>query len=362
MNILQATKQYEQWLAKHITVVKTDLAHKHELMATSSFAFLRGTFYRWAMLFPQALPELLKAPVVLGVGDLHVENFGTWRDAEGRLVWGINDFDEACPLPFTNDLVRLATSAAFALERGDITIPLKQACQIIVEFYRECLERQGKAFVLAEKNRTLGAMARQRLKDPRQFFKRLDREAKNTGKVPHDALALLMATLPVAASKPTFFQRQAGVGSLGRQRFLALSELADSRIAREAKAILPSAWAFANSMDGSKEESTIYIKELEQVAVRSHDPFLTVQNGWVVRRLAPDCARIELVELPGHKDERELLAAMGAEVANVHLGTPKSRLAILRFIDKQKPNWLFAAAKVMAAATDQDFRDWRASR
>jgi len=32
---------------------------------------------------------------VLAVGDLHVENFGTWRDAEGRLIWGVNDFDES---------------------------------------------------------------------------------------------------------------------------------------------------------------------------------------------------------------------------------------------------------------------------
>ena len=52
----------------------------------------------------------------LGVGDLHVENFGTWRDAESRLVWGINDFDEACCLPYTQDLVRLAASARFAVQ------------------------------------------------------------------------------------------------------------------------------------------------------------------------------------------------------------------------------------------------------
>ena len=47
-----------------------------------------------------------------GVGDLHVENFGTWRDVEGRLVWGVNDFDEAYALPYTNDLVRLVASVA----------------------------------------------------------------------------------------------------------------------------------------------------------------------------------------------------------------------------------------------------------
>ncbi len=51
---------------------------------------------------------------VLAVGDLHVENYGTWRDPEGRWVWGINDFDEAFPMAFTIDLVRLSTSTLFA--------------------------------------------------------------------------------------------------------------------------------------------------------------------------------------------------------------------------------------------------------
>jgi len=44
---------------------------------------------------------------VLAVGDLDLENFGTWCDSLGRLAWGINDFDEAFPLPYTHDLVRL---------------------------------------------------------------------------------------------------------------------------------------------------------------------------------------------------------------------------------------------------------------
>ncbi len=73
-------------------------------MTKDVFSFLRATFYRWVVLFPQTCPELAAAPALLGVGDLHVENFGTWRDGEGRLIWGINDFDEACTLAYTSDL------------------------------------------------------------------------------------------------------------------------------------------------------------------------------------------------------------------------------------------------------------------
>ena len=62
-------------------------------MRKDAFTFFRATFYCWARLW-QRLPEpIAAAPSVLGIGDCHVENFGTWRDREGRLIWGVNDFD-----------------------------------------------------------------------------------------------------------------------------------------------------------------------------------------------------------------------------------------------------------------------------
>src|SRR5258708_3495390 len=121
MNILQATKAYETWLRAQLPLLPADLKLKHRRMAERSLVFLRATFYRWAQLWPEICPELAGAPKVLGVGDLHLENLGTWRDREGRLVWGINDFDEACRLPYANDLVRLAVSAALAVKVNQLS-------------------------------------------------------------------------------------------------------------------------------------------------------------------------------------------------------------------------------------------------
>src|SRR5262249_19030067 len=90
MNIVEATRRYDRWLARRLPViVQRDLRAKHRHMAEEPFAFLRATFYRWAQVWPHLCPELAGAPRVLGVGDLHLENFGTWRDGEGRLIWGI---------------------------------------------------------------------------------------------------------------------------------------------------------------------------------------------------------------------------------------------------------------------------------
>jgi hypothetical protein len=45
MNIQQATRQYETWLAGHIHVVKSDLDAKHESMARDAFSFPLCPFF-----------------------------------------------------------------------------------------------------------------------------------------------------------------------------------------------------------------------------------------------------------------------------------------------------------------------------
>jgi Uncharacterized protein conserved in bacteria (DUF2252) len=100
-DIVRSTRAYETWLASRTRVVSADLRLKHLRMAESPFGFLRATFYRWLQRWSALPASLVGAPEVIAVGDLHVENFGTWRDAEGRLIWGVNDVDEACVLPYT---------------------------------------------------------------------------------------------------------------------------------------------------------------------------------------------------------------------------------------------------------------------
>src|ERR1051326_801237 len=86
VNIREATDHYEQWMATHLKSVQADLEYKHQAMAESAFGFMRATFYRWMQLWNDAGKDVAGVPAVLAVGDLHVENFGTWRDEEGRLI------------------------------------------------------------------------------------------------------------------------------------------------------------------------------------------------------------------------------------------------------------------------------------
>nr|WP_207931006.1 DUF2252 domain-containing protein [Streptomyces sp. 8K308] len=89
---------------------------KFRKMAASAFAFYRGT----ACLFYRDLDEEHAEGPFLDErtsrvwihGDLHAENFGTYMDANGRLVFNVNDFDEAYVGPFLWDLKRFAASVA----------------------------------------------------------------------------------------------------------------------------------------------------------------------------------------------------------------------------------------------------------
>jgi hypothetical protein len=355
MNIVKATHRFEEWLGRHTKVVKADLRLKHQRMAEAVFPFLRATFYRWMQLWPEVCPDLARAPRLLAVGDLHVENFGTWRDNEGRLVWGINDFDEAAVLPYTIDLVRLATSALFAIADGHLALKPKQACASILEGYKEALANGGRPFVLEEDNAWLRQIATGILRDPVHFWQKMG-SLPRVGEVPISAREALEHLMPEHGLTYRTVRRVAGLGSLGHVRVVAIALCHGAKVAREAKALVPSSAYWAQGEEGPTD---ILYHAIISRAVRDPDPFVQLRGRWIVRRLSPHCSRIELSVLPTNRDELRLLSAMGWETANVHLGTAEARNSVRHHLNHMKPNWLFAAAKNMEKAVTSDWRAWK---
>ena len=325
LNIQQATERYEAWLASRITLLPADVELKHQRMAESPFPFLRATFYRWVQRWPEVCPELAAAPVVLSVGDLHIENFGTWRDAEGRLIWGINDFDEAYPMPYTNDLVRLAASAILAIRENHLSLDPEDACDAILAGYRETLDQGGCPFVLAQRHHWLRDLAHSNLRDPVAFWDKLDKLPAITETIAPEVIAALERWLPEKGLSYKLVHRIAGLGSLGRQRFVALADWRGGLIAREAKALTVSACLWEKQAGGAGE---ILYQKILGTSVRVLDPWVQLSGSWIVRRLAPDCSRVELAALPKDRDEQKLLHAMGQETANVHAGDAQAKAAI----------------------------------
>ena len=348
MRIQQATAQYEAWLGKRLKLIRHDVKLKHAAMRSSPFPFLRATYYRWAQTWAEVCGDAARAPAVLAVGDLHVENFGTWRDIEGRLVWGINDFDEAWTLPYTNDLIRLATSALLA----QMSSAAKPGIQAILEGYREALDAGGRPFVLAEHHTALRHMATARLHEPEKYWEKLRGWPECSS--PPGAVKAMERLMPERGLEWRILHRVAGLGSLGRERYVALAEWRGGAVAREAKALAPSACLWAEKGKGT---AAIHYQEILDRAVRCRDPFVRVRKRWIVRRLAPDCSRIELSALPKERDEMRLLHAMGFETANIHLGTAKARVLLQDFKGRPR-NWLLEAGRRMEKAVLGNFRDY----
>src|SRR5262249_2238201 len=149
-------------------------------------------------------------------------------------------------------------------------------------------------------------------------------------------------------------KRQAGAGSLGRQRFVALAAWRGGLIAREIKASLPSACTLVVS-----KRSGSFAEQLLKNPNRVPDPFAYVDERWIARRLAPDCAKIEMANIPLHRDEERLLHAMGFETANVHLADGRLRTRIRTDLDRRRGRWLHQCAKTMAMSILNDTKEWR---
>jgi hypothetical protein len=287
-----------------------------------------------------------------------VENLGTWRDSEGRLAWGVNDFDEAYPAAYTNDLVRLAASALLASQEQVLAIQPAEACQAILDGYRKTLENHGQPFVLAEQHEHLREWANSQLRAPLHFWQKLEQLTPITN-TPAPVQALLQTSLPAGYSNAVVVHRAAGLGSLGRQRYTIIAEWNGGKIAREAKQLVDSAWVWENPTEQGRQ---IYYQKIIDRSIRNPDPFTKQNNDWVVRRIAPDCSRVELAELPKERDETRLLASMGSETANIHLGNaPQGVAQILSDLAGQPKNWLLKGSQAMVKATLKDWEDWKKS-
>ena len=357
-----ATKAYYRWLGGYLRLDKAGLRRKRQKMEGSveepagTFAFFRGTFYLWRGQFCGLDPVLRSAPVVLSAGDVHLENFGTWRDAEGRLVWGVNDFDEAAALPFTSDLIRLATSVLLAARDAPdaIAIGTKAAMAAIEEGYAAGL-KGGAPFVLESAALNAIRLAALGMGDPDEAWAKLETDGKRATPTDLGLQSLLLTALPPGARAPRFFSVRKGLGSLGRERWMVIADWNGGRVAREAKATAPSAWHVGDARADRARD----LRRLAAEARRAPDPGFLVTRHWVVRRLSPEMRKIELADLlprkalPGSARSRQaaLLWAMGGEIANLHAGASGDARDILAWL-KARPagaGWLAAAARHVEA-------------
>jgi hypothetical protein len=193
-------------------------------------------------------------------------------------------------------------------------------------------------------------------KPPTDFWEKLNQLPVIRRPLPINARRALEKTLPDPRMAYKVVRRQAGLGSLGQQRFVAIGMWKGGFVAREAKATLPSACSWLQDDVGSQQS---FYERAIRSAVRSRDPFQVFEGSWLVRRLSPDSNPIDIQTQPKHRDEQLLLHSMGAEAANVHLGSKRQVAAIQKDLRSRKANWLRSAAAEMAQMVEKDWKYYR---
>jgi uncharacterized protein (DUF2252 family) len=219
------------------------LALKYKAMRANPFSFFRGTCH----LFYE---DLSKAPKIKDdtkawiCGDLHLENFGTYKGDNRAVYFDMNDFDEAILGPCSWELVRVLSSVYAAA--GPIGYSLKQAEQLCHAFLSSYVQHLSRGKAGAIEKDTIGGLVRTfliglKLRKREEFIMsrtvlkkgkiklRIDnRKALKVSAAQKKKLISFMNTWRANRPDKKFFKvldvafRIAGTGSLGVERYIFL--------------------------------------------------------------------------------------------------------------------------------------------
>lgn len=99
----------------------TFLAIKYKALTESPFRFFRGTCHLFYEDLIKKIP--FKDPTKSWIcGDLHLENFGTYKGGNGLVYFDLDDFDEAVRAPISWEVLRMLTSIHVAVDALNVGI------------------------------------------------------------------------------------------------------------------------------------------------------------------------------------------------------------------------------------------------
>jgi Uncharacterized protein conserved in bacteria (DUF2252) len=259
---------------------------------------------------------------------------------------GVNDFDDAANIPFVFDLVRLATSVELAPKSGAAG---SEVCDAILKGYRNGLACP-RPTLLDENEIWMRSKVAYSDDDRASFWKEID--GLPVAEPPLEIAAALQASLPSDASLERFASRAKGGGSLGRPRFVAIAAWRGGRIVREAKALVNSGsnWAH-DDLTAPPQFLTI-----ANGRFRAPDPFLSIEAGFILRRLTVDSRKADLEDEGGLPDTR-LIEGMGFDLASVHAAASVTQ-ALIADLNGRPPRWLADAADVAVLWVKSDYDEW----
>ena len=317
-------------------------------MRRDPFAFFRAT----SPLFYCTLPlvrQLGSSPEVLACGDVHLENFGSYKGDNRLVYFDLVDFDESCIAPVAFELVRFMTSilvAAAPLKMSDAT-KSKMIDQFLESYITNVaaakprwVERSLASGPVKKLLQSLKGRHRCDLIKARTIRKSGKIRLLNDGKKSLDISSTdraraesILSSYARAQRSPAFFEpidiarRIAGNGSLGLERYVALvrGDSGGGQYLIDIKIANPS--ALATSIGGtqprwkSEAERVVSIQRISQAIF----PALLGSVGlgkrsYVIKELEPTADRVNLTALGGKSAAlNDVVQTMAETTAWAHL-------------------------------------------
>jgi uncharacterized protein (DUF2252 family) len=335
-------------------------------MAANPFTFFRGTFHLFAR---DMIEHVFASPAIRTgseiemdlVGDIHSENFGTYKGDDGAVHYDVNDFDETTRGRFDFDVFRHATSLLLAAQER--SAPLTLAVPVVLAF----LETYTQSVVrLVKKGRDLDLDLNESNSSAYPPVQSLLKEAASTKRpafinklttfkdghrtltrsvhyfnLPEEekaqAVRLLEDYRKRMAEPPAsdFYAvedvcgRVSGIGSMGRYRYAVLINGKGTRDGQnlliEFKESRPSAYDLYRNR---QTDAASLLKRAEQVITvqRASQAVSNARLGFAidgplsfqVRELGPRDARIDIKGLKSDADVQSVARAQAALLARIH--------------------------------------------
>jgi uncharacterized protein (DUF2252 family) len=369
------------------------LAMKYKAMRASPFVFLRGTCHLFYQRLPQA-KVLDDAPHVWICGDMHLENFGSYKGDNRLVYFDNNDFDEACLAPAPYELVRLLTSVLVGA--ADLKLSRAEAlalCHTALDAYSAALAFGKSRWIEAETATgmvrvlfdALASRTRAAHLDRRTVLKGKTRTLKVDGKkaLPvsderRAAVVQFMQRFAATEPNPGFYRtldvarRIAGTGSLGVDRYVILVEgkgSPDGNYLIDLKEALPSSVsAHVKAAQPNWQTEAQRVVEVQRRNQAVSQAFLHAvefnDRSYVLRSLQPSEDRVALLGWDGKLPRLEEVINSMAELsawANLRSGgRQKSAIADDLIAFGSRRDWQLPLIDLATQCEALVAADWKA--
>ena len=323
---------------------------KYKFMADNEFTFFRATCH----LFYEDLAKhvtLKHGPPVWVCGDLHLENFGSYRASNGLVYFDINDFDEAMLAPASWDLVRFLCSIGMASDLWKYSSKEAEELMLLVlkAYTRQLAE--GKAYAIERETsppliQEFFAMA-ERQKEKELIKTRVDRKKEKLKIIKGKTFPLEKKTYQQVREHVNDFLKErfgflkvkdlafriAGTGSLGVKRYVVLvRDLRQDKLRLlDVKQTLPSSLAsYAHLTQpkwSSEAERVVTVQGLMQYALPRFIGIVPIgDEKFILKQLQPSSQKIDYTVCHKKmKNVETVMTAMAQALASAQIRSASRR-------------------------------------